>query len=381
MLLALLAGTLVIRSAAVESFASTRPDLATKAWPSHPDVVLQSGLTAVGDAAAAGHPVPEALVRELIAASAKAPLAPEPFLVRAVQADVSGELRTAEQSLIAARALNPRFVPTRYFVASHYLKTGDAKRGLAEISALARLVPQSLPNIAPFLAAYAKTPGSAEHLKMLIREQPVLETVLLGELAKSGENSDLILGFWSGRGGEGAGNWQIPLINAMIAAERYVDARRAWARFTGISVDRRQIFDPSFSTQTLPPFGWTLAAGSSGVAEPEGGGKLHVLYYGRDRLVLASQVMTLPPARYNLSMRIAGPSQSVDSLVWTIRCLPSRNELASLRISTRGGDQSVQFSVPATCAAQVIELAGTAADIPQQADVIISHLALSPVRQ
>ena len=97
----------------------------------------------------------------MLSASAKAPLAPEPFLVRGVQAQLSGEQQLALRSFLAARQRNPRGIAARYFLADHYLKVGETGPGLNEISALARLVPQSLPTVAPYLAAYAKTPSAA----------------------------------------------------------------------------------------------------------------------------------------------------------------------------------------------------------------------------
>jgi len=377
-LLALLLAALVLRVTLVEAYATRDPRVAGRIWASHPAVVLQSGLADVGEAAAAGRRVSPALVDRLLAASADAPLAPEPFLVRGIQAQLAGNDAVEEQALLAARRRNPRAIAARYFLADHYLKMGQTRQGLAEISALSRLVPQSLPNIAPFLAAYARSPGAAPQVRAMIRRQPRLETVLLGALAGDAANLDLILYLWSGRGGEEAKAWQGRLVNSLVEAGDYAKARSAWARFTGISARNDQLFDPDFSMPAFPPFGWTLVSGPAGVAEPEGGGRLRILYYGRENLVLASQLLTLPPGSYRLTMRISGGSPSANSLAWMVRCLPSNDRIATLGLGAGSGELTARLAVPASgCSAQRLELIGTAPEFPEQAELRIAQLRLT----
>jgi hypothetical protein len=347
-------------------------------WPGHPAVILESGLAKVGATAAAGKPVDPPLLHQLLAASAKAPLAPEPFLVRGVEAQLAGNESLALRAFLAARQRNPRTIAARYFLADHYLKAGQTGPGLAEISALARLVPQSLPSVAPFLAAYARTPGAAAQVKAMLRTQPQLEPVLLNSLAADAGNVGLILTLWSGRGGEEAKPWQGRLLTQLVESGRYDQARDAWARFTGISAETSRLFDPDFAKQALPPFGWTLASGQSGVAEPEGTGRLNILFYGRDDLSLASQLLTLKPGRYRLSMKANWTSPLSKSLQWTVRCLPASNQIAQIPLD-RAGTVSGSFAVaPSGCPAQRLELSGDAPEFPQQAAVTISQLRLQP---
>lgn len=317
----------------------------------------------------------QALIDRLLAASAGAPLAPEPFLVRGVQAQLSGNGQLAMRSFLAARQRNPRAVAARYFLADLYLKAGMTGPGLGEISALARLVPQSLPTVAPYLAAYAKTASAAPLVKAMLDGQPQLEPVLLNELAADAANAKLIGYLWSGRGGEVARPWQSRLVNGLVDAGRFSEARTAWARFTGISADQDRIYDPEFQAQAPPPFGWLLASGASGIADPQADG-LHILYYGRDDLVLASQLMTLSPGSYRLTMQVKASLPVSNSLSWTIHCLPSSSLIAAIPLE-RSGAAVAPVDVPASgCAAQRIELVGTAREFPQQAEVLISRLRL-----
>ena len=84
---------IVLRAAAVEAFAGKDPGKAASIWPGHPAVALELGLARVGELAATGQPVDRGLVVELVSVSAKAPLAPEPFLVRGVEAQLATAAR------------------------------------------------------------------------------------------------------------------------------------------------------------------------------------------------------------------------------------------------------------------------------------------------
>src|SRR5687768_5780791 len=88
--LALIVAVLVARAAFVSAYASREPAKAARLWPGHPQVLFTEGLEEVGRLVAAGQPIDQAIVNGLLAASAKAPLAPEPFLVLGVEAQSTG---------------------------------------------------------------------------------------------------------------------------------------------------------------------------------------------------------------------------------------------------------------------------------------------------
>ena len=375
--LALVVAVLVVRDAFVAAYATREPARAAALWPSHPSVIFASGLDEVGRTAASGRPVDKAIVERLLVASAKAPLAPEPFLVRGVEAQVAGNEALAERAFLEARHRDSRSVAARYFLADLYLRAGQTRQGLGEISALARLVPQSLDGIAPYLAAYALSPGGAPEVKAMIRNHPELEPLLLNALAADAGNDRLAMFLWSGRNDESARGWQERLLNSLVAAGRFEQARSAWARFSSVADRQEEPLDADFESRSLPPFGWTLVAGPAGVAEPEGG-RLHILYYGRDDLVLANRLLMLKPGSHRLSMRVTGVSRAAKSLAWTIRCLPSTKELAAVVLAEGSrGVLAADFVVPpAGCAAQRLELIGTAPELPEQADITIADLRL-----
>jgi hypothetical protein len=375
---ALLLAFLVVRVAVAQSYAGREWSRLARIWPSHPAIAFESGMAEIGARAAAGQAVDAALVRPLLAASAIAPLAPEPFLVRGVEAQVAGDKRLALRAFLAARQRSPRTVAARYLLADHYLKEGQTLQGLAEISALARLVPQSLPSVAPFLAAFARTPGAAPDVRQLLRNHPELEPVLLETLSDDAKNVDLILTLWSGRSGEQEAIWQGRLLMHLIEGGNYELARRSWARFSGVIDEPGYLFDPEFARPTLAPFGWSLAKSPAGVAEPDGKGRLRALFFGREDLVLAAQILTLNPGQYRLSMTVDIASPSSNAVEWTISCLPAAEPLATLPLVSSGAS-STAFSIPpSNCRAQRLELRGIAQQFAKQADVTISQLRLQP---
>lgn len=171
--------------------------------------------------------------------------------------------------------------------------------------------------------------------------------------------------------------WQQRLLGSLVAAGRFAEAKAAWTRFSGGQAAAE--IDPDFRTDRLAPFGWTFASDASGFAESLGSGRLHVVYYGREDKVLASQLMMLRPGRYQLSMQVSGTGPTAGSLAWTVRCLPSSAQIASLPLDrVRGrGALSATFTIPAAgCGAQRLEFKGTAPEFAEQAEATIAGLRL-----
>lgn len=370
---------LVVRVAFVEAYAGKSPATAAAVWSGHPSVELTSGLAQIGNAARDGRPVERPLIDGLIHSATRAPLAPEPFLVRGVDAGLRGDTVLAGRALIAARDRDPRSIPARYFLADHFLKTGQSSRGLNEISALTRLVPGTLAGVGPYLAAYARDPEVAGQVQTMLRSNPELEPVVLNALASDARDANLALSLWSGGTADRLQVWQNRLLESLIAAGLFREAHSAWMRFTKQKAHDLKPGELDFAATSQGPFGWTLASSSSGVAEAETSKKLRVIYYGRDDIVLASRVLMLQPGRYRMSMRINGGSASTNSLVWTIECLPSGKEVG--RSSVAGDDtggtigSSLEIAADA-CEAQRIRLTATSEDLPEKVELTIADFRI-----
>ena len=338
------------------------------------------GLTQIGLNARRRATVAPSTLELIRDAARKAPLAPEPFLVRGVQAQLSGDGKLAEQAFVAAKQRDGRSIPARYFLAEHYFRVGDAPRGLREIAVLAQMIPNGVASLAPYVAAYAKDPRNHGNLRALFRSDPLIEQAALTTLASDARNADLILGLASPSATPP--QWTGYLLQSLVATGKYAEAYRVWTRVSHIAPSPDQlIFDAGFrGSAAPPPFNWTLTSSTIGLAEPQPGGRLHVLFYGQEDGVLASQLLLLKPGRYRLTMRVSGDASHARSLTWTVTCAASKTRLAALNLGNpRAAAAGVPFDVPADCGAQYLELAGSSPELPQQADVTVSALSLTRI--
>lgn len=371
----------LVRNAVVQALAETRPAEAARAWHGHPDAELASGLTAIAAATRERRAIAPGVFSEIFDAARKEPLAPEPFLVRGVQAQLGGDERLAEQAFLAAKLRDGRSLPARYFLADLYFRRGDSARGLPEIGVLARLAPNGVQNLAPYVAAYAKNRATWPQLKALFATDPKLEDETLVQLAADSRNTDAVLALANRTRTGPSSLWLSPLLQNLIKDGQYQRARAIWASVSRIRLDPSAlIFDPAFSrSEAPPPFGWALTSSTVGFAERQAGGGLHLIFYGQEDGALASQLLVLAPGQYRLITKASGTPTNADALRWTLTCAGGKNVLASqpLSAAVRGG---WTFSVPPGCGAQKLELFGSSADIPKQSEATIRSVSLIPER-
>jgi hypothetical protein len=370
--LALLLAAQVARNAAVAAFAEKSPAAAFSAWPAHPAAELALGMTEIGTAAHERKTVGPATFAIIDDAAGKAPLAPEPFLVRGVQAELAGNSKLAEQAFAAAEWRDPRSLPARYFLADIYYRLGDPRRTLEQIGALARLTPNGSQTIAPYLAAYAKNRSAWPYLRELFRANPGLGDASLTALARDPAYADAVLALADGRHTEGS-DWPPALINSLISVGQHAKARAVWAATSHLRLPSNlTVYDAAFvDSKSRPPFNWSLISSTVGLAEREPGGRLHVMFYGQEDGVLAQELILLAPGAYRMSLALSGDVSHAAAMHWSLRCDGSAKPFASAGLDSAA--RGWVFSVPAGCSAQWLELSGASADIAQQTDISIGN--------
>lgn len=373
--LALLLAAQVVRNALVSSLAPVDPRAAARVWPGHPDVQLSLGMTSIGAAARARKAVDAATFRTIDEAALKAPLAPEPFLVRGVQAQLAGDRATARKAFQAAEWRDPRSLPARYFLANDYFQSGDVRKGLGEFAALARLAPNGVANVAPYIATYARDRSNWTQLRSLFRSEPELEDPALSVLAADPANADAVLALADVKRSNARSPWLAPLLAGLVETGQFARARAIWAKTSGATVDPRQlIYDARFADEKAPPpFNWALTSSTVGLAERQPGTRLHVIYYGQEDGDLAKQLLALPPGAYRLSARVSGGA--APQLSWSLSCVKASRPFATLGL-TGGPSLEWTFSVPSDCPAQWLALTGSSSDIARQTELTVSDLTL-----
>jgi hypothetical protein len=171
--------------------------------------------------------------------------------------------------------------------------------------------------------------------------------------------------------------WVPTLLAGLVEAGQYQKARAVWADVSHVRLDPRTlIFDPDFSrSDAPPPFNWALTSSTVGLAERRPGGGLHVIYYGQEDGVLASQLLVLPPGAYRLTMSTSGDLAGTESLQWKLVCASSKQEIAATQFD--GASRGWSFALGGGCGAQQLQLTGSSSDMPRQVDVTIAQVNLT----
>ena len=372
---ALLIAVQVVRNAAVGAWADAKPAAAAEAWSGHPASELGLAMTEIARSSRSRRPVPQWAFAMISSAADKAPLAPEPFLVRGVKASLAGDGVTAQRDFEAAQWRNPRSLPAAYFLADRYFRAGDVANGMREAAALARLSPDGGTAAVPYLAQYAANKANWPALRSLFVINPPLARPVLMKLAQDIRTVPAALAL---AGPEEMGNqpWLVQAVYTLVDAGDYTAARNAWVKAAGASARSAELLhDATFRDKSSPPpFNWQLTSSTVGLAERQGG-RLHVLFYGGEDGALASQLLLLPPGNYRLSLRLAGDPARAHSLTWALWCDKTAEPLASVTLDVAAA-RGWQFQVPAACKAQWLKLSGVSADVPQQVDISIEGLTL-----
>jgi hypothetical protein len=373
---ALLLAVQVVRNAAAAALSPLHPATAAKFWAGHPTAEIASGLAEIGRAARERRDIPDGVFAMIDDAAAKSPLAPEPFLVRGVQARTAGDTDAARRAFTAAQWRDPRSMPAAYFLADYYFRAGDALHGLIQTALLARLSPRGTDVVAPFVAAYAQDRANWPQLRALFRSQEGLEDGVLIALAHDARNADAILALADADHRKPDSGWLKLLLSSLVASGDYARAHAIWSSVGHARKGGGLLYDAGFSEPDAPPpFNWSFSSGDVGLAERQPEGRLHVIFYGNEDGVLASQLLLLRAGAYRLQMQVVGAPVHPESLRWSMRCDKEKEPFATVGIAdaaTRGWT----FKVPPGCSAQWIELSGRSGDVAQQSDVTIGGLAL-----
>ena len=291
-----------------------------------------------------------------------------------MQAQFAGDAATVLGAFKAAQWRNPRSVQAAYFLSDHYLRAGDVQNGLRQIAALTRLSPNGAVAISPYLVAYAAEPRNWPALRSLFRANPALAGPVLVTLASNARTAPAVLQLADRRESIRDARWLPNLLGTLTGAGEYARARVIWQKATGIS-GVELLHDVSFTDKTSPPpFNWDLTSSAVGLAERQPGGRLHMLYYGQQDGILATQLLLLRPGSYRLSMHLLGEPARAKALNWSIWCDKAGAPISSVTLDEAA--RAWRFTVPSGCPAQWLKLSGSSSELPQQLDVTIANLKL-----
>jgi hypothetical protein len=313
-------------------------------------------------------------------ASRKAPLLPEPFLVHGVQAYISGDSGLASRAFVDAQKRDPRSTSAAYFLADYYFRSGRPLDGLLQATLLARLSPGTGEAVAPYVAAYAQNPSNWPAIRALFRKDQTIEDSVLTDLAQEAGNAAAIIAVADPKHRTAESPWLPVLLSKMIATGHYSVAHALWAYVAHVRLSRGTLlYNGSFTSAVAPPpFDWKLTSSNLGIADRQPG-SLHVVYFGEDDGVLASQLLLLSPGHYSLQTTIGSNGVHQGLLSWSIRCDRSSKPISSIPAEIAAG-RGWTFAIPPGCPAQWLELWGKSGDVPAQAEVTLTSVTLKQVR-
>ena len=191
-------------------------------------------------------------------------------------------------------------MPAAYFLANYYFRSGHPLDGLQQTAILARLSPRGTETVAPLVAAYAQDHSNWPQMRALFRAQPGIED----------ESS---CGFGAGRTQRrrdprhcrcrpSIARQQLAwvLLANLITSGDYTRARSIWSSVGGGHTPNSSSIRAFRPRAAAPPFNWALTSSTLGLAERQSGNRLHVIFYGNEDGVLASQLQTLVPGAYQI---------------------------------------------------------------------------------
>lgn len=369
----------VARITVASAVADEEPTLALRLVPNAPAALAASAMGQVGAAAARGGNPDESTFRQLRIIAQSDPLRTEPFLVEAAMAERRGAYKRATRLLTQARFRDPRSVAARYLYADTAIRQGRVVDALKEMAVLSRLVPGASIQLVPALAQFARSQGSHNKLAAILAENPQLKNPLLLALATDPDNASLIISLAGPPADSPDVNrtaWQSRLLLGLITRGDYQRAHDLWRSFARVSEGSVPlIFNGNFGqADAPPPFNWVLSSSSAGISESRGG-KLRVLYYGRQDATLANQLLVLRAGRYRFMAPFVGDLTS-GVLSWSLDCVGSNAPFMELKLGT-SMPQSAVFTVPATgCPAQSLQLNAHLQDSARVTDIQIGPVSI-----
>ncbi|MEQ7872942.1 hypothetical protein ABDK56_02920 [Sphingomonas sp. ASV193] len=379
MIAAIVAVVLIAREMVLSLPADARPAEWIASWPASARLVGDQAMRRLGAGAASGQATSPA-TREAFARLARLdPLSPQPLLFDGALTLQAGKPKDAERQFAAAKALDPRSAAARYFLATVLLGQGQVGPALDELAMLKK-VSVGGGNYDAAFAEYAKSSGNIPAIEAFLAKHPEHRAPMLAALASDPANAGLVLrlaGPIDPAAPPPDPDWRSTLLLGFVNRGQADAARLAWRQMVGAAAAGDGLYNPRFLSSTAPaPFNWTLTSGDDGLVEPDGTGKLNLVYYGRHDSLLAAQTTLLAPGRYRLSLDVAATTAH-SAMAWSIQCQPGGQQLAQLSLDREGaGPVAIEFAVPAGCNAQRFDLRGMAGMTESTSEMTISNLSL-----
>jgi tetratricopeptide (TPR) repeat protein len=319
------------------------------------------------------------------------PLAFEPFFVAARAAEQKGDLRRAIALMEEVRRRRYSYPAARMQLMIYYTKAERYPEALSEIDVVLRRSEELRPALLPELTKLISNPRGRAALATILAKGPIWRENffaaagarklavadardLYERIRALNPNGDLLL------------ERQL-ILQTQANSGDYGGARQTW--LAGLAPQERAanrtLFDGAFRGVRAPgPFGWTFKDVDAGRAEPAKEGQrtyLDVAYFGGQNVVLAEQMLALPPGRHTLRAIGRSPNGITSGrLFWRLTCLPGGNPIGALDMTPAVASNrrfSAAFTVPGSgCPGQSLRLVAEPGDVATVVNLEVTDLEI-----
>ena len=298
-----------------------------------------------------------AIARDL---ATKAPLAPDPYFLAALDAEAAGKMDRAEALVDVAVRRSPRHGEARLWRLAHYLGTGRIAAAIEEAAILSRVRPEMSGEISAFLAEAARARGPRRLIAHQLANSPLI-VVVTRRAAALGVPVPALLELVTETDlttiPGGVKEVQYAVVQRATATNNFAEARAAWLAMVR-GARPTLLFDEDLNLPDFaPPFAWTLHSRSGLETIPQAGGGIRVRALGGEAMTAAEQQLVLTPGSYVLAYAARGAVSDVAGWSWRLSCPANDVPLEVPVESSREAELiAVQFAVPTECAHQRLEL-------------------------
>ena len=385
--LSLVAATLAVRTAAVQTANQAARPLPVALFPDNADqILLRGGFQQSNIVVNLGW---KDALRIAQRANARQPLNANAFTVVALPAAAAGQAGWSIKLLETARRHDPHNFAARLFLIQRYMLAEQVDKAIPEVLFASDLRPDESARLIQALATLAQAPALQSKLATAIAARKEWRERFVAFAISVPQADPIIIRLLSDR--RVTEQERRSALQGFALRSDYGQARQIWRSLVPPAEADTLIYDPRFRQLPAPlPFNWKLNDGPSFATEfnrPEGQtavAGLSVEYFGSVIARVAEQVLVVPPGHY--SLRVAGanlePKSYAGSLRWSLTCIKTSTEIAGIDISseTRAAfDVTRTFDVPDTgCPAQLLLVSGLPSDLSRPILMRFDKVGIAP---
>ena len=292
--------------------------------------------------------------------------------IRALEAEAARQPDRAGRLFELSSAISRRSLPTRLWLIQRSVNRGDVAGALANFDIALRTSSDAPEVLYPVLASASSDPGLSLPLaRLLDRPSEWREGFLHYAIteAHAGPGVTGVLMHMADRRLIVGKQIDQALMGELLSEKAFALAKQVRGAF-GPPSGAGLVADPHFADARQPyPFGWLLIDSGPGDAQRvRSGGKTALEYQATPGGggAVATQLLTLPPGGYRLTVTTAAPANDRTSQpFWTLTCGDAGGQIAVLdQPGTAEASAGEDFTVPQGCTGQWLALNLKTSDEP-----------------